>query len=150
MAVFLMAPFTESLFLALTLGAFLAAYRTALVCRRRPGRTGQPHPGAWDGRRAAFAVLAWQQWSCADRDAVPFHRGAVAWRPSWRRSSPPGPSWPGGPRPVSPRFRIVLEMYVNTVVVDPLTAASWRCGSGLRSTTCRRLSTSCRPLALCS
>ena len=54
MSLFFTAAYTESLFLALSVGAFYAARRRPMGARRRARRTGDGHTGLWDpaGRRA--------------------------------------------------------------------------------------------------
>jgi hypothetical protein len=73
-AVFLVAPFSESLFLALTLGGFLAAYRTRWVPAALLAFLASLTRGPGMAASAAFAILGWMQW----RSAPPAGR-----RPSW-------------------------------------------------------------------
>ena len=122
MAVFLMAPFTESLYLALTLGAFLAAYRMRWFAAAGLGALASFTRGPGMAASAAFAVLAWQQWSSRGRGrrsaSVPGVIAAVL-APlvaagaflAWRASAGFAP------------LPVVLELYVHTTLVDPLTGA---------------------------
>jgi len=122
MAVFLMAPFTESLYLALTLGAFLAAYRMRWFAAAGLGALASFTRGPGMAASAAFAVLAWQQRSSrAPGKGPPSLIGvaaavlaplvAAAAFLAWRASAGFAP------------LPIVLELYVNTTLVDPLTGA---------------------------
>jgi hypothetical protein len=120
MAVFLAAPFTESLFLALTLAAFLAAYRMqwylAAVLAALASLTRAPGLAA----PAAFAVLAWQQWRgrAAERRtpspggvavAIVLPLVAAGSFLAWRASAGFAP------------LPVVLETYVRTTIVNPVT-----------------------------
>jgi len=122
MAVFLMAPFTESLYMALTLGAFLAAYRMRWFAAAGLGALASFTRGPGMAASAAFAVMAWRQRSSpAPGKGPPSLTGVaaavlaplvaaaafLAWRASAGFASLP----------------IVLELYVNTTLVDPLTGA---------------------------
>jgi len=120
MAVFLMAPFTESLYLALTLGAFLAAYRMRWFAAAGLGALASFTRGPGMAASVAFAVLAWQQRSSpAPGKGPPSLIGiaaavlaplvAAAAFLAWRASVGFAP------------LPVVLEMYVSTTVVDPLT-----------------------------
>ncbi len=60
-AVFLVAPFTESLFLALTLGSFLAAYRRHWLTAAALAALASLARGPGMAAAVAFAILAWQQ-----------------------------------------------------------------------------------------
>jgi len=122
MAVFLMAPFTESLYLALTLGAFLAAYRMRWFAAAGLGALASFTRGPGMAASAAFAVLAWRQRSSpATGKGPPSLIGAAAavLAPlvaaaaflAWRASAGFAP------------LPIVLDLYVNMTVVDPLTGA---------------------------
>jgi hypothetical protein len=120
LAIFLIAPFTESLFLALTLAAFLAAYSrrwwiAAVLAglaslTRAPGVIAAP----------SFAIIAWRQWSTM-RPRPPFRSllpaiaavsaplaaglGFLVWRDTV--GFPPVP--------------IVLREYAGISAVDPFT-----------------------------
>ncbi len=61
-SVFLIAPFTESLFLALTLGAFLAAYHRQWWAAGVLGFFASLTRGPGILTSAALAIIAWQQW----------------------------------------------------------------------------------------
>jgi hypothetical protein len=120
MAVFLVAPFTESFFLALTVGAFLAAYRArwflAAALASLASLTRAPGLAA----PAAFAVIAWQQrrgLQDGQRSPSPFGVLAAILLPlaaagsflAWRSSAGFAP------------LPVVLETYVRTTIVDPAT-----------------------------
>jgi hypothetical protein len=120
MSVFLIAPFTESLFLALTLGAFLVAYDRKWWLAALLSLLASLTRGPGMAASLAFAVMAWTQWKEAGgmlkADTwmamlaaliAPIAGGAgfLAWRA--RAGFPP--------------ITDVLAEYVGTRVVDPLT-----------------------------
>ena len=120
MAIFLIAPFTESLFLFLTLAAFLAAYSNrwwiaAILAAlaslsRAPGMATAP----------SIAIIAWRQWSNSTpqpplRALPPFITAIVAPIAAgigflvWRETAG------------LPPLLTVLREYVGTTVVNPFT-----------------------------
>jgi hypothetical protein len=120
MAVFLVAPFTESLFLALTLGAFLAAYRMRWFAAAGLAGLASLTRGPGMAASAAFAVLAWRQWTSRVAGwrspsipgviaAVLAPLAAAGAFLAWRTSAGFAP------------LPVVLDLYVNTVFVDPVT-----------------------------
>jgi hypothetical protein len=70
-AVFLIAPFTESLFLALTVGAFLACYRGRWWLAGALGFLASLTRGPGIISALAFAIIAWDGWR---KTKVPFLR----------------------------------------------------------------------------
>jgi len=119
-SVFLIAPFTESLFLALTLGAFLAAYRMRWLAAAALAALASLARAPGVAAAAAFAMIAWQQWSSRQERgrspsipaviiaiAAPLVAGGgfLAWRSL------------AGFAPIT----TVLRTYVGTTVVDPVT-----------------------------
>ena len=122
MAVFLIAPFTESLYLALTLGAFLAAYRMRWFAAAGLGALASLTRAPGMAASAAFAVLAWRQRPTPAPGkrstsllgvtaAVLAPLAAAAAFLVWRASAGFAP------------LPVVLGQYVNTTIVDPLTGA---------------------------
>jgi hypothetical protein len=119
-SVFLVAPYTESLFVALTLGALFLAYRgrwlTAAALAALAGLTRAPGPAL----AAAFAMVAWQQWAARPSRPATFSvpaalvailaagAGSVIFL-TYR-------SLAG-----YPPILTVLKDYVGTSMVDPLT-----------------------------
>ena len=119
-SVFLIAPFTESLFLALTLGAFLAAYRMRWLAAAALAALASLARAPGVAAAAAFAMIAWQQWSSRQERgrspsipaviiaiAAPLVAGGgfLAWRSL------------AGFAPIT----TVLRTYVGTTAVDPVT-----------------------------
>jgi hypothetical protein len=118
--IFLIAPYTESLFLALTLGTFLAAYRSRWMLAAILGLLASLTRGPGMAAAAALAVLGWLQWRGLARSG---HRpsllavGAAVLAPlaggaaflAWR-------SFAGYPPLLD-----VLSEQVGTSVVDPAT-----------------------------
>ncbi len=119
-SVFLIAPFSESLFLALTVGAFLAAYRMRWLAAAGLATMASLARGPGVAAPAAFALIAWQQWSAHKPGgrspsipavllaiAAPLVAGGgfLAWRSL------------AGFAPIT----AVLRAYVGTNVVDPVT-----------------------------
>lgn len=120
MSVFLIAPFTESLFLALTLGAFLTAYDKKWWLAALLALLASLTRGPGMAASLAFAVMAWMQWKAAGgklrvdtwlamlaASIAPIVGGAgfLLWRA--RAGFPP--------------ITDVLAEYVGTRVVDPFT-----------------------------
>jgi len=92
-AVFLIAPFTESLFLALTLGAFLAAYRARWILTAILAFMASLTRGPGMAAAASFAILGWWQWkhglpSRTSSVAARYRRGGTG--PACRGSCIPG------------------------------------------------------------
>jgi hypothetical protein len=130
-AVFLIAPFTESLFLALTLGAFLAAYRARWILAAILALMASLTRGPGVAAAASFAVLGWLQW----KHGLPSGRrpsllaiGAAVLAPlaggaaflAWR-------SFAGFPPLLD-----VLNEYVGTSVVDPVSGIALAIGQWIR------------------
>lgn len=120
LSVFMVAPFTESLFLALTLAAFWAAYERKWGLAAMLSLLASLTRGPGMAASLAFAVMAWMEWKAAGGKlrigtwlamlaalAAPIAGGAafLLWR-----------AWAGFP-PITD----VLAEFVGTRVVDPLT-----------------------------
>ena len=130
-AVFLVAPFTESLFLALTLGAFLAAYRSRWILAAILALMASLTRGPGVAAAASFAILGWLQW----KQSLPSGRrpsllaiGAAVLAPlaggaaflAWR-------SFAGFPPLLD-----VLSGNVGTSVVDPVSGVALAVGQWIR------------------
>jgi hypothetical protein len=77
-AVFLVAPFTESLFLALTMGAFIAAYDGKWLVVGILGLLASLTRGPGLLTAVPLAVIGIQQWSVMERDRSASHAALVA------------------------------------------------------------------------
>ncbi len=118
-SVFLIAPFSESLFLALTLGAFLAAYRMRWLATAALAALASLARAPGVAAPAAFALIGWDQWSSrktgGPSPSLPAVLAAIV-APvvaggaflAWRSLAGFGP------------ITAVLHKYVGTTVVDPV------------------------------
>ncbi|MCJ7511955.1 MAG: glycosyltransferase family 39 protein [Anaerolineales bacterium] len=130
-AVFLIAPFTESLFLAFTLGAFLAAYRNRWIVAAVLAALASLTRGPGVAAAVSFAILGWLQWrerKTAQRSPSLLAVGIAVLAPivggaaflAWR-------SYAGFPPMLA-----VLQEYVGTSVVDPATGLALALGQWIR------------------
>jgi hypothetical protein len=130
-ALFLIAPYSESLFLALTLGAFLTAYRAQWILAAVLALLASLARGPGVAAAASFAVLGWLQWKQALPSGPrpsPLAIGAAVLAPlaggatflAWR-------SFAGFPPLLG-----VLNEYVGTSVVDPVSGMALAIGQWIR------------------
>jgi hypothetical protein len=119
-ALFLVAPFSESLFLALTLGGFLAAYKRHWWLAGALGFLASLARGPGMINAAVFAVIAIQQWRSAKPGSVLLWMSSVIWALAmplagglafllWRSAA--------GFAPLAQ----ILQQYSGLIMVDPFT-----------------------------